>query len=205
MRKTGRGSCSRGILCALRTAFQIRSQFAKQRRKCTRKTCKAQPGPDYTEDRKGALAADGRWASEELGLPIPDDRARLDNRLGGADSDQDYYSRGNRNRRRRVHRDAQRTMVGIAVQSMDMRHLDHGHHRQQSQTQQSGCPESAWLPAASAANIRLQSCEQKHLQLQGYIGLDAAGMARVPLSVGFFVHIGDQPAALGGSSGPVNG
>jgi hypothetical protein len=35
--------------------------------------------------------------------------------------------------------------------------------------------------------------------------LDAAGLARVPLSVGFFVHIGDQPAALGGSSGPVNG
>jgi hypothetical protein len=33
-----------------------------------------------------------------------------------------------------VHRNAQRTMVGVAVQSMDVRHLDHGHHRQQCQT-----------------------------------------------------------------------
>jgi hypothetical protein len=68
---------------------------------------------------------------------------------------------------------------------MDVRHLDHGHHRQQSQTQQSSGPESAWLPAASAANIRLQPSEQKHLQLQGYIALDAAKAARIPLSAGF--------------------
>jgi hypothetical protein len=147
-------------------------------------------GARLNERLEDALTAGGRGSSEELGVPIPDDRARLDNRLGGADSDQDYYSRGNRNRCRGVHRNAQRTMVGIAVQRMYVRHLDHGHHRQQSQTKQSGCPESAWLPAASATNIRLQSCEQKHLQLQGYIGLDAAGLARVPLSVGFFVHIG---------------
>ena len=147
-------------------------------------------GARLNERLEDALTAGGRGSSEELGVPIPDDRARLDNRLGGADSDQDYDSRGNRNRHRGVHRNAQRAMVGIAVQSMYVRHLDHGHHRQQSQTKQSGCPESAWLPAASATNIRLQSCEQKHLQLQGYIGLDAAGLARVPLSVGFFVHIG---------------
>jgi hypothetical protein len=82
-------------------------------------------------------------------------------------------------------------MVGIAVQRMYVRYLDHGHHRQQSQTQQSGSPESAWLPAASAAEIRLKPSEQKHLQLQGYIALDATGMATVPLSARFSVHVLD--------------
>jgi hypothetical protein len=46
-------------------------------------------------------------------------------------------------------------MIGIAVQRVYMRHLDHGQHCQQGQTQQSGCPESARLPAANSAEICL--------------------------------------------------
>jgi hypothetical protein len=46
-------------------------------------------------------------------------------------------------------------MVGIPVQRMHVRHLDHGQQRQQGQAQKSGCPESAWLPAANPAKICL--------------------------------------------------
>jgi hypothetical protein len=46
-------------------------------------------------------------------------------------------------------------MVGITVQRVHMRHLDHGQQGQQGQAQKSGCPESAWLPAANSAEICL--------------------------------------------------
>lgn len=91
-------------------------------------------------DRESGLAAGGRGPSEELGMPVPDDRTRLSNRFWGSDSDQDHDGRGNRNRRRGVHRNAQRAMVGIVVQRMNVRHLDQGHHRQQRQTQQGSGP-----------------------------------------------------------------
>jgi hypothetical protein len=38
---------------------------------------------------------------------------------------------------------------------MHMRHLNHGHQRQQGQAQKSGCSESARLPAANPAKICL--------------------------------------------------
>jgi hypothetical protein len=41
-----------------------------------------------------------------------------------------------------------------------MRYLNHGQQCQQGQTQQSGCTESAWLPAANSAEICLQPCQQ---------------------------------------------
>ena len=51
-------------------------------------------------------------------------------------------------------------MVGIRVERVDMRHLDHGEQRQQGQTQQRRCPESVWLPAAAPTIIWLQSGQQ---------------------------------------------
>jgi hypothetical protein len=50
-------------------------------------------------------------------------------------------------------------MVGIALQRVHVRHLDHGQQRQQDQAQHRGCPESTWLPAAAPAIICLQSCQ----------------------------------------------
>jgi hypothetical protein len=88
-------------------------------------------------------------------MPVADIRARLNNRRGSSHFDQDNRSRHHRNRRSRVHRDAQRAMVGIPVQRMHVRHLDHGQQRQQGQAKKSGCPESAWLPAANPAKICL--------------------------------------------------
>jgi hypothetical protein len=46
-------------------------------------------------------------------------------------------------------------MVGIAVQRVHVCHLDHGQKRQQDQAKNSGCPESARLPAANPAKICL--------------------------------------------------
>jgi hypothetical protein len=42
-------------------------------------------------------------------------------------------------------------MVGILVQRVHVRHLDHGQQRKQGQAQKSGCPKSPWLPAAALA------------------------------------------------------
>jgi hypothetical protein len=88
---------------------------------------------------------------------VADNRARLNKRLRASDSDQDDHHRDDRNRRRRLHRDAQLAMIGIAFQRMHVRHLDHRQHRQQGQAQQRCCPESLWLSAAAPAKIWLQS------------------------------------------------
>jgi hypothetical protein len=54
-----------------------------------------------------------------------------------------------------MHRDAQRAMVGIALQGVHMRHLDQNQKRQQGQAKNSDRPESARLPAANSAKICL--------------------------------------------------
>ena len=99
---------------------------------------------------------------------MADDCARLNQRLGPSDPDKDDQDGNDRNRRGRVHRNAQLAMVGIRVARMDVRHLDHGEQRQQGQTQQRRCPESVWLPAATPANIWLQSSQQIHPLLEEY-------------------------------------
>jgi hypothetical protein len=86
---------------------------------------------------------------------MADNRARLNQRRGGSDSDQDDRGRHHRNRRRRVHGNAQRAVAGIGVERMVMRHLGHSEQRQQGQTQQSDGPESSWLRAATPAEIWL--------------------------------------------------
>lgn len=129
------------------------------RRRCT---SEGYSGPWVRLKRKigrDALAAVGWGACEELGVPIPDERARLNERRGGSKSDQDNHSRDDRNRRSRVHRNAQLAMVGIRVQRMHVRHLDNNQQRQQGQTHKSGCPESAWLAAAISADVGLGSCQ----------------------------------------------
>jgi hypothetical protein len=88
-------------------------------------------------------------------MPVASGRARLGNRRRGPDSDQDDRCRQHRNRRSSVHRDAQRAMVGILVQRVYVRHLNHSQQRQQGQAQKCGCPKSPWLPAANPAKICL--------------------------------------------------
>jgi hypothetical protein len=59
-----------------------------------------------------------------------------------------------------VHGNAELAVVGVVVQRMDVRYLDNSKQRQQGHAQQSGCPASAWLPAAFRAAICLRLCQQ---------------------------------------------
>ena len=120
---------------------------------------------------------------------MADDRTRLNQRLRPSDPDKDDQDGYDCNRRGRVHRNAQLAMVGIRVERMDVRHLDHGEQRQQGQTQQRRCPESVWLPAAAPTIIWLQSGQQIHPLLIEYIGLDAPGGLWVPVFAGFLVPL----------------
>ena len=69
---------------------------------------------------------------------MTDDFRRLKNWRSSLNVDQHNHSRDGRNRRGRLHRDAQRAMAGIAFDRMHMRHLSHGQQRHQSKAQQRG-------------------------------------------------------------------
>jgi hypothetical protein len=58
---------------------------------------------------------------------------RLDYRRSSLDLNQDNNGCGNCNRCRRVHHDAQRAIVGICVERVNVRNLHHGQQRQQDQ------------------------------------------------------------------------
>ena len=93
-------------------------------------------------------------------MAVQDDRAHYKNRGRGLNLDEHNHCRDDGDRCSRLHRDAQRAMVGIRLQRVHVRHLDHSQKRQQNQTQHRGCPESAWLPAAAPTKICLQTCQQ---------------------------------------------
>ena len=89
-----------------------------------------------------------------------DHGARLEDRRGSPDPDHNHYCRGNRNRRCRLHRDAQRAVVGILVDRMHMRYLDHGQQRQQDKTHHGRHSESSGLSTALRAEFCLQCGQQ---------------------------------------------
>jgi len=60
-------------------------------------------------------------------------RPWFDDRYGGSHRDKNHDGRRNRHRRRRMDGDAQRAMVAVGFQRMDMRHLDDGKERKQYQ------------------------------------------------------------------------
>ncbi len=67
-------------------------------------------------------------------MPVADDRPRFENRGRRFDLDQDDDCSRYRNRRGGVHDDAQRAMVGVALNGMDVRHLDYGQQRKKNKT-----------------------------------------------------------------------
>ena len=67
-------------------------------------------------------------------MTVADHNARFYNWRLGPDPDQEDNCRGHRNRRRRVHGNAELAMIGVGLQRMDVRHLDHGQQRQQGKT-----------------------------------------------------------------------
>lgn len=90
---------------------------------------------------------------------MPDDHAGLKNPGFTLHPDQNDDGSNSRDRRCRVHGNAQLAMVRIAGDRVDVGHLDHGQQRQQDQTHQSGCPESARLSATIFAHLRLKSSQ----------------------------------------------
>jgi len=85
-------------------------------------------------ERQGkSLEAGGRRAGKELGMPIPREGSRLKNKGAGLDLNQDDNGRGNGHGRCRVHQDAQRAVVGVAFERVNVGHLHHGQQRQQDQ------------------------------------------------------------------------
>jgi hypothetical protein len=97
---------------------------------------------------------------------MPNDRARLKGTSFALHPDQNDHSRDCRDRRCRVHSDAQLAMVSVAVDRVDVGHLDHGQQCQQDQTHQSRHTESVRLPAAIFAHLRLKSSQWAVLNLK---------------------------------------
>jgi hypothetical protein len=91
-----------------------------------------------------AVAHDGAW--------------RKDGR-GAGDSDQHNHSRGDGHGRRRVHDDAQRAAVGIALKCMVVGYLGHSQERQQDQAQQGNSTESVLLRGALSAGMCWKPCQ----------------------------------------------
>lgn len=104
-------------------------------------------------NRNDALAAAGRGANEELGLPEAGNRVRLKNRCGGLKLDQDDNGGGYGDGRCRVHHDAERAMVGVAIDGMDVRHLNDGQQRQQNKTHHRECRKSPRFGAALCSEM----------------------------------------------------
>ncbi len=68
-------------------------------------------------------------------MPGPDDRARFKNRYGSSKLYEDDHRCGHRDRSRCMQHDAQRAMVGIGLQRVNVRYLNDSQKRQQNETQ----------------------------------------------------------------------
>ena len=78
----------------------------------------------------------GGWGRtrEELRVPVTNDRSRFEHRRRRFDLDHDDHGSRHRNGRGCVHDDAQRAMIGVALDGMDVRHLDDSQQRKQDKT-----------------------------------------------------------------------
>jgi len=67
-------------------------------------------------------------------MPEPGNRLNFKNHRGdGFDPDQDNRDQHDHDGHNRVHRDAQRAVVGIAIGCVDVHYLGHGEKREQDQ------------------------------------------------------------------------
>jgi hypothetical protein len=82
---------------------------------------------------------------------VPDDRLRRKNLSGSLDLNQHNHRSYCRDGRCSVHYDTQRAMVGIAVEWVRVRYLDHGQQRQQCKTHHGDQRQSSWLWPANPA------------------------------------------------------
>jgi hypothetical protein len=102
-------------------------------------------------DRKLALEAVRRGACEKLGMPMADDSVRSIFRGSSLKLHQHHYGSGHRHRRRGMHRNAQRAMVGIGIYRVNVDYLHHGQKHQQNKTHHGRQRQSTRLCAAFPA------------------------------------------------------
>ncbi len=138
------------------------------------------------KNRKDALAAGRRRACEKLGMPVANHRTRLIHRRRSLYLSQHHHGSRNRDRRSRMHHDAQRAMVGIALQHMRVRHLHHGQQRHQEKTNHRRRRQSACLATAISADWCLRSC-QPMTPASRITKLDA--LTRMKVSIGLIMKL----------------
>ena len=102
----------------------------------------------------------GRRTNEELWEAKADGRSVLDCGGRSAHLDQNYNRGRDRDRRGRVHGNAQLALVGIAVERMHVDYLSHGQQRQQSQANQGSRPKGPRPGSLFAAGMR-HHCSQE--------------------------------------------
>jgi len=92
-------------------------------------------------------------------MPVTDERARFKSWAATLHLDQHNYGSRHRNGRGRMHDDAQLAMVGIALERMRVRHLDHRQQRQEGKAHHGGNRQSAWLRVAYTAGNCPETCQ----------------------------------------------
>jgi hypothetical protein len=99
-------------------------------------------------------------------MPVPNDCSRFKNRSRRFDLDQN--DRGNRhcNGRGCVHDNAQRAMVCVALNGMDVRYLDYGKQRQQDKTHNGKDRPGTWPGVELSAEISPKSGQETILHLK---------------------------------------
>ena len=102
----------------------------------------------------------GRRTNEELWEAKADGRSVLDCGGRSAHLDQNYNRGRDRDRRGRVHGNAQLALVGIAVERMHVDYLSRGQQRQQSQANQGSRPKGPRPGSLFAAGMR-HHCSQE--------------------------------------------
>lgn len=110
-----RGQCNGGVVLREPSRLTIDGAFKKQ----------AENGnPDAKSER--GRAGRGRRTDEELPGPTGSDGTDLDDRGEGLQLHQHNDSHSNRNRGGGMEHDAERTVIGIRIERMDMRDLNDG-------------------------------------------------------------------------------
>jgi hypothetical protein len=94
-------------------------------------------------------------------MPIRQDgRTHCDHGRWRADADQDDDDGGHRDRRGRVHHNAEGAVVGVGIVGVDVRHLRNGQQGEQNQAHYRGSARCACPRASTAAGLCLQSTQK---------------------------------------------
>ncbi len=129
------GSIRRGNLCAFGALLPCSISLWQ----CTDAPPPKGAGPIRTKlnlrTEENALAGGwGRGTREKLRMPVTNDRTGLEDRSRSFNLNQNHHCGRRRNRRGRVHDDAQWAMVGITLNGVNVRYLHNRQQRKQDET-----------------------------------------------------------------------